>query len=517
MKIEENQQEALDNLTISKEYGLDLEKLYFTYINEIDSYRSYTLVDSSVRLNNSTPQISQSPQESRCHAFYRMIGFPAVASLDVFYSPGFANNLSNIDNNRREIAYSEAKRDNILSIFLAREQYVKNILSMFSKKDSTSAYLASAILYHIDLNSILNNTAPFDIDLKSYNRKSESVYSKLYGETDFTKSTYIASRPHFIRPFAVSPVIEKNVKPGSKMLGIPFVKGGEQYDASITVKKSLIEKVIYERMLYSKTDIKKLTESKDQQLNEQINKINTILDSFKNNKYINYNKYVTSIIIIHKLMDTLFESRKQIEKVRSKYNWLPMPVEGGFDKGVTTYDNLDKSFSTEADKEIEQLQYKLFIYELEIQTKQKEDPANYVFASVEEANIVADAELNSKSPNLQLNLQELTNDRDQAYKEANTALVDIERIIGEFSGLGLLDILVIINSLYIVDIDVLIGLLDSTSLEAMQKDKELKTLIESVEKMTVGTAIMKFEEKVREFYSIANSYYKFISEDKATK
>ena len=50
--------------------------------------------------------------------------------------------------------------------------------------------------------------------------------------------------------------------------------------------------------------------------------------------------------------------------------------------------------------------------------------------------------------------------RSQLLDEAGQALQTIEMIMGEFSGLGLCDIIAIMGSLYVMDISYVLGLLD---------------------------------------------------------
>src|ERR1019366_5684882 len=77
----QNNQDVLD---------VNFEDLYNSFITPIDLMRSHynALVLNSQDLN--TPQY----QESRQHAFYRMIGFPVVADANNFYSPGYDPNLN---------------------------------------------------------------------------------------------------------------------------------------------------------------------------------------------------------------------------------------------------------------------------------------------------------------------------------------------------------------------------------------------------------------------------------------
>src|SRR5271163_4205243 len=73
-------------------FSLDFDQLTATFVTAIDNIRSHYngLAPNSQQLN--TPQY----QESRCHTFFRMIGFPVVVDVNNFHSPGFDPNL-NVD------------------------------------------------------------------------------------------------------------------------------------------------------------------------------------------------------------------------------------------------------------------------------------------------------------------------------------------------------------------------------------------------------------------------------------
>ena len=62
----------------------------------------------------------------------------------------------------------------------------------------------------------------------------------------------------------------------------------------------------------------------------------------------------------------------------------------------------------------------------------------------------------------------LTDARNNTMKKAGDALQTIEMIMGEFSGLGLCDILAIIASLHIMPIEDLLGFLDKDAFDRMK-------------------------------------------------
>src|ERR1700744_6342327 len=71
-------------------FTVDFDQLYSTFITSVDAVRSHYNALSGNAQELNTPQY----QESRCHAFFRLIGFPVVASASQFHSPGYDPNLN---------------------------------------------------------------------------------------------------------------------------------------------------------------------------------------------------------------------------------------------------------------------------------------------------------------------------------------------------------------------------------------------------------------------------------------
>lgn len=95
--------------------------------------------------NTSTPTILA--QESRAHAFYRIIGFPVVAAdMSTFYNPGFDIVLQNTPRNvtlSKKISVAKSVGTAFETISQTREQYVANISKVFSVPASVEAGVLS--------------------------------------------------------------------------------------------------------------------------------------------------------------------------------------------------------------------------------------------------------------------------------------------------------------------------------------------------------------------------------------
>src|SRR5690606_18662028 len=99
--------DRVDESHLDDTQGIDLniENLYNRFILPIERIRSFSsavmvdrpVIKSSDELVNNAANTANvnplKPQESRAHAFYRMIGFPVIAQTGEFYSPGYDPSL----------------------------------------------------------------------------------------------------------------------------------------------------------------------------------------------------------------------------------------------------------------------------------------------------------------------------------------------------------------------------------------------------------------------------------------
>src|SRR6266545_4723393 len=102
------------NYQDSQNFDINIDQVYSDFITSIDKVRSYTNSNSittqsaaSIFQNTNTAlnklreltTVESSAQESRCHAFFRIIGFPIVSKDFKIYNPG----LDIVYNSNRKI------------------------------------------------------------------------------------------------------------------------------------------------------------------------------------------------------------------------------------------------------------------------------------------------------------------------------------------------------------------------------------------------------------------------------
>jgi len=106
----------------------------------------------------------------------------------------------------------------------------------------------------------------------------------------------------------------------------------------------------------------------------------------------------------------------------------------------------------------------------------------------------------------------LENERDSHSSRVLELSADIERITGEVSGLGLIDVLAIYTALWAIDIDTLIGFLDDAAFNRLYDfNTDLRTGEVELRKegLTLGgiTVLTNFEEKLFNILSFADKIF----------
>lgn len=107
--------------------------------------------------------------------------------------------------------------------------------------------------------------------------------------------------------------------------------------------------------------------------------------------------------------------------------------------------------------------------------------------------------------------EDMTTKRTEKTDAANGALRTVEIIMGEFSGLGLCDIIAIYLALWTIDLDALVSMLDTESFTRLSQiaalqNKSVQDRVSNNYMPTSGNDIIsvmtKFEQKVAEIYAL---------------
>jgi len=519
--------------------------------------------------NTTTPV--QSAQESRCHAFYRIIGFPVINSdQSDFYNPGFdivmgPDIVRSITLDRKLRIASNIGLD-FEKLSQAREEFSAQTSSVFSVPQSVEAGVLSLTSGTYGKNSNVNrrpfaqpfkNKEPFDFkpENQSYSSPGDitSTFS-LVGDREVLLSDYqdvnadpnndfkpnpglggydiLFGHKHIIKPFMVDPRIDfsiwasesKTSKGVSQRIAVPFV-----YDASFlktsgtaTAEKPLIEKIISDR-LASPTVSDAGASVADTvsyiQSNKSLQGITiggtTISGIFSGSVYklSQQQAFAQYLSTIRALMFKLVDSMRIVHARQGNYYWLPIPDVTGPEGGCTIRDvplskNIDPSLLTINDFDIIEKQAGVILSNLNVSVVQPSaipDSGNFAFSNYK---LTFDSSTSDSQGNLSARSQAtLTKIRNKSLSEAGEALQIIEMIMGEFSGLGLADIVAIMGSLYVMPFNDLLGFLDDDAI--IRAEEVLNQPEDSLKNNRSGitTAMTSLCNTVNGFYQVMDQIF----------
>ena len=543
--------------TISQRYQIDINQIYKDWITPIDLIRSRASLSSFSAIVSRFAfdftsfyqeiEAEKTAQESRCHAFYRLIGFPVVAADNKeFYSPGLdffkCEGREIINEKKGEIAgiTKDNYKDPLLNTLSnSREKFVEENLKKFSIPNSIQA--GTLALSSGGTKELRKFSSPFEkekgddpfdvnVDNQTYNVNTSGLvggndsltlgaYKDVGGnrlpEADFNN---LKSRRHIIRPFVVDARIDLTVTPQSNLVAAPFMPDDTYLKVSSTesVKRPLIEKIIRDlQPINAKIDARGSHFNKVQEYIDSSPYItdNVLIKNLADTKTYNQvvqAQFIDSIDIMMTMVDTLVNAQEYIAKIQSLYYWLPSPSVNGPESGSSVQpvfiqqkteaeSTIELSLLTTIDNEI------LISYAKGVHNASK--PTSAISSdSIPKVDFSPGTTAGMGDNNVQ-NFESLVETRNRELSQANTYLQTIEIIMGEFSGLGLCDIVAIVGALKILPLKNLYGLLDN---DAWSRAKTALTLSTAIS--TIGTAAppperAEFTESMKAYTSLVKDMY----------
>lgn len=544
------------NYQDTQNFDIDIDSIYSDFIKEIDTNRS--IVNTSTQSSQSflkvlkketisslskLVKVEDTPQESRCHAFFRLIGFPVVSKDFRFYNPGFDIIKDSTRKVTLDIKIDIANNpiDGFANLSFRRENYINNILQTFSQNKSiTATVLALSSSTQVrNFSSSVKNSDPFDTkpenqsytasfngQIGNFNSIQLDQYMDEFGNLP-NKQQLNQTRFHFIKPFIVDPRIDFTVSPSSRKVAVPFAlnKNNLLISENTFVKRPLIEKVIRDRFsvdnrnenlgtadLAIKSYILKIPAVQDNELIKQMTS-----DVYQQGDQQKFIKYVN---IITTMCEKLVDAQLIIQRVQSLYYWLPITSsigpEGGSDiKSLIISDKLPNNYITNFDKSLIDKTLKQLSSQFNSQTNSNNgipDAGGFAFDAF--TNTFDNETSNSLGDIINNTVNTATRNRKQYMTEANKALKTIEIIMGEFSGLGLCDIVAVMGALYIMPRESLLGFLDPDSFSRMTNS--VNYIPDNVVQSDITTTMNSFLENVKGYYNLMDNIYQKIKENNKT-
>jgi len=517
-------------------FEVDIDYLYNVFIQSIDNQRSYynALSPSSLTLN--VPQY----QESRCHAFMRMMGFPVVASDGSFYSPGYDKTLNtdvNSTNSYQQIAAKAIDNTDFTTSSSTREglQATYNAVWAAGGVNATAVSIGSRFLRSFDKQfSDDTSIGPLDFD----QTQIQTVDARL-GEIQrffgISTSTYTApllnikqsllTSTHIIKPFAVDPRIDSGVRPASRRVAAPFATDKSQLkvfdpqqNKSIYVIRPYIETVI--STIFNSTNI--IQAAPQPAINAVINQITldpTVTDQdlismVSNPGFTLYSSQISAfsnyLNIIRTLVKQLLQSVKNINYIRQNMNWQPSPnpnfgPEVGIEGGTVLAAVAGDPNNQEIEFDIIQASQKQLLNQVQYNIGLSgDDLGDFSFSNITDSVFNIQKSVNTSYDYV---INQLDNQRSGLGNNGLDELRTIEIIMGEFSGLGLLDIVAIQAAMWIVNPKYLMGLIDSRALNRLSQNTSISGYPTGP---SVLASLTGFESVVKQMYKLIDSYIKVL-------
>jgi len=540
----------MDNKIQKKEstfldHDVDVDSLYKTLILEIDNFRSYTDISDPIlsveNLLNKTNTIinfseirkSSSLQESRLHTFYRLIGLPIVSENGMYYSPGFNKNDNSEKIQKTKINILKNFSSEYLNGFSDREEYYKTIVPEALSKDYIGSYyiLTSFNLRKLDIafdkstELFSNLSIEQTFDLLSFDSRGLDLSELKFqdGSKILESSDYTAQRSKLLRPIGVDPRIDFSVTPSTRRMAQPFLKKEDiEIRNNEFLKKPFIEKVISERFNSSLTKsifpefVKQASDyyktfsiiSEDETFREVV-KINP--DAYKqDDDKIRELRFLEAIKKIRGLAFVLKYEKEIITKAQSENFWLPKITSKDLsnfnltDANLFGDNNVNSFFYTDVDKKYINIKKEQELSEslknlnnLLLSNIKNNDPSQFVFDNY--LNFL-DGDADRYSPDKKEMIAKTEKRRSNNISQGNKSFVNIERILGDFSGLGILDVICYITALYLLPKENILGLLDDA---AFARCKNILKIPDTQVKSDVLSSMKEYVKNLHSMYALA--------------
>jgi hypothetical protein len=223
---------------------------------------------------------------------------------------------------------------------------------------------------------------------------------------------------------------------------------------------------------------------------------------YSDSEVISLSKYIYTLEL---LIDLWIENQKIIEETMSNYYWLPTCINNiSPEFGVKSNPLFSNTLSTALDNQILQLNSRKdtlnLINNMSLDTVTADQ---YAFGQFDA--VFSPDQFSGYKNILQQNVDNQMQHRTEQQQKAETALKNIEIICGGISGLGLIDIFVIISSLYLMDKNNLLGFLD---VDAYSRAQDTSTNIVTLPSQTsLDDAYLDLETQIGQLYQFVSSTY----------
>jgi len=486
-----------------------VEQMYNSFVKPIDqSIRSFKnsagmgTVSQNERTNRNEQELFASQaisggsidilryNESRCHAFYRNVGFPVVAPDGTFYNAGHDPDQKDTISHRASVKNKIYSNLNNTFLTTKRESNFCDRRDIFARQDEVASVYALVMRKTRPFLSAQTGKDPFFID-----EQSSPIDSRKQELNDLnitsTIPDIVTNVPHILKPFIVDPIIELAVEPEqSRRVAVPFlgspkdlITGKDEASNDIKVYRPILEQVIANRLQVKEVDESFIKSAKyildnksSDETSEEIkltllaisgkdsleNIGSEIIETIQDFTTLEVSIINTLIKAIKVAIVELLASIRVLEELRIKTNLQPIVGPNG-----PEFPQNGKIRTVGGITEASETRQKIALMQLRelVNNRLNAKSDSRIGDNAYTGGISVDLTKNMVPP-----IDKLKKDEDELARKALNYLATIEKITGEISGIGIVDILAVYTALYTIDMRYLIGFLDNNSLTRLDEN-----------------------------------------------
>lgn len=503
-----------DSSNITSTAKFDVISFAKNILREVDKIRA-----SQPQFDDVTNTNYNQPAESRLNAFFRLIGLPMFVTLkskndnadsfglsgDIHLTPGygrgFSTKLSNYDIEDSSGMEMLSKRESLL---LGEEGEIGS--------ERKNAAMTLAITYPLDLEANIPD--------------GESMEPKMIVTADGDREAFKRLTP------LICCYIKGGITPISNELARPFLPDIKQQmpDEETVLPKPFIESVIRTRLISmgNASAIQKNNED------EFFSSIETMVGgpeefdkAFEKNEELFQKTGLLERYVINKLMASLEQLAAKWVSLKRQRDSLRNKV--SFKVSVETTSGKSSPLAKNVSVTADSIQAENSSYGQNIKKMRADEAREMVILSLLSTDDINTNDINSKIKNtknvsstalitpfitlvsgdldqIKKNITNYNNEIKVLAKKVEDLRLELEMMTGEFTGLSVPDVVIVITALYLLKKDDLVALLDKETIENMKKDKVLEAFVanKTFDTAAAEQAVGNLKDIVVDLYAALN-------------
>lgn len=433
-------------------------------------------------VSNNFPPVT----ESYCHTFYRICGLPVISTTGEFYNPGYLGSEDTADEKNRRTKIDNSQDYGLIDTERAREQICYDNIRNFNVSNSKYEYRLDMMRYPMPTCMMEPNLSdPFSIDFKQINTNYQ----------DRVKFKKVAK---ILRPFKCVPSITNRINPVYNQICAPFLN---ENNAKILNNKLTSPYLEFVARIRFASDVKKTGNSElYNSLVEQMSDLG-VLDQFQESinsfsdteAYIFLQLFKSFVSICYQVKETRIANIKLGNEIYAK------TVLSGEDIAVTNQQTNGEKSPLEqqiSQKKKEKLLKDFILAQIPTGTqsvdgKALSNPINCMLNNTFISLVQGDSE------KIDREIKELEQQKNNQLKLFNSINETSFYVLGEVNGLGLIDIMAIMMSFWLLPQNELLSMFDNPSFNRLYQETSLKNSYVENRKAQPTSAVVAIKDVIK--------------------